>query len=189
MKGELNLAAYTRYLINLAHLYRALEKQTVSQAPFARSAPLWDARLHRSESIASDLTALGISHWEATTAPSDSMMEYITHLDSLAGRSDVRLVAHHYTRYLGDLSGGQAIAALVARHYGASPEQLSFYRFELLDNLVSYKNEYRDKLDALQLSSDDESILVAEVALAFRFNQSVFDDLGRGGVSTVVKSA
>ena len=54
----------------------------------------------------------------------------------------VRYLAHHYARYLGDLSGGQAVAVLMARHYGATPEQLCFYDFAELGSVVDAKREY-----------------------------------------------
>jgi heme oxygenase (biliverdin-producing, ferredoxin) len=61
-------------------------------------------------------------------------------------------VAHHYTRYLGDLSGGQVIGAMIERHYGATPEQLTFFSFEGIEKPVPYKREYRTALDALELT-------------------------------------
>lgn len=177
MRGQLDLEAYSKYLTNLAWLYQALETKVIEGQAFASSEPLWDARLNRLESITQDLAALGVSDWQSTTRPSSAMASYIEHINSLEGKSDFRLVAHHYTRYLGDLSGGQAIAALVARHYGATDEQLSFYRFSDIDDLVRYKEGYRENLDNLEISPEEIEILVTEVQLAFEFNQKVFEDL------------
>lgn len=177
MKGELDLQAYTKYLINMAWLYQALEAKVAEGEPFESSEALWDDKLNRLESISRDLEALGVINWRATTAPTESMASYIAHIEALTGKSDLRLVAHHYTRYLGDLSGGQAISALVARHYNASVEQLSFYRFTQIDDLVRYKENYREALNGLAISPEDIEKLVREVQLAFEFNQKVFEDL------------
>lgn len=177
MRGALDLAAYKKYLINLAWLYEALEAKVAEGDAFDSSESLWDTRLNRLDAITSDLEALGVANWRTETKPSNAMLSYIEHLASLQGKSDLRLVAHHYTRYLGDLSGGQAIAALVARHYGATAEQLSFYRFSEIDDLVRYKEAYRSKLDGLQLNETQLQDLVAEVQKAFAFNQRVFEDL------------
>jgi heme oxygenase len=176
MKGELDLAAYTRYLANLSWLYSALENQSVTGAPFPSSENLWDDRLVRSDSIRGDLEHLGVTDPDSIS-PTPAMREYVDHITSLGGRADFRLVAHHYTRYLGDLSGGQAIAALVARHYGATEDQLSFYRFDQIPDLVRFKESYRSILDGLQLTPDERAALVDEVKLAFTFNQRVFEDL------------
>lgn len=177
MGGSLTLSDYTRYLVNMAWLYRALENQVVRGVAVAGSEGLWDPRLNRVESITSDLENLGVSDWSHTTKPSGAMRSYIEHLSSLGGKSDPRLIAHHYTRYLGDLSGGQAIAALVARHYDATPDQLSFYRFEGIDNVVRFKEEYRRSLDAVALSEKEHEMVITEAKMAFARNQHVFDDL------------
>jgi heme oxygenase len=177
MRGQLNLDAYKNYLINMAWLYTALEKQASSGAPLTTTETIWDSRLERVESITQDLANLGVSDWKLTTKPTRAMQSYIEHLESLDGRSDLRLVAHHYTRYLGDLSGGQAIAALVARHYQVLPEQLNFYNFTKIDDLVRYKEQYRSALDGIKVQGPELETLVEEVKLAFEFNQKVFEDL------------
>lgn len=177
MRGSLTLADYTRYLINMAWLYEALEKKFTLGAPLPGSEALWDERLLRIASITSDLENLGVHEWRDTSEPSSAMASYIAHLDSMTGRDDPRLIAHHYTRYLGDLSGGQAIAALVRRHYGASSDQLSFYRFEGIDNVVRFKETYRQILDGIQLNTEEHRTVVDEAKSAFVRNQRVFDDL------------
>jgi heme oxygenase len=177
MRGQLDLAAYTKYLTNLAWLYEALETKCVEGEPLETSEPIWDARLNRIDSITADLEALGVNDWKNTTKPSRAMASYIEHINSLTGRDDLRLIAHHYTRYLGDLSGGQAIAALVGRHYGATQDQLNFYRFAKIEDNVRFKESYRSNLDSLELSENEVDELVREVQLAFEFNQKVFEDL------------
>lgn len=179
MRGQLNLEAYTRYLVNLGWLYKALEQMVATGEPFPTSEPIWDSRLSRLQSISNDIEALGVVDWQNTTVPSSAMKSYIAHLESLQGKADPRLVAHHYTRYLGDLSGGQAIASLVARNYQATPDQLTFYKFDEIDDLVRFKESYRTNLDSLELSNDQVVELVSEVRLAFEFNQKVFEDLAR----------
>ena len=177
MGGELDLAAYTTYLIQLAWLYAELESRTTVGEAFASSESLWSPDLLRGSSIDHDLRALGVTDWRSTTAPTPAMTRYCTHLAAIGDRSNPRLIAHHYTRYLGDLSGGQAIARLVARHYNATPDQLTFYSFEGIPEPVRFKEAYRSSLDSLQLNDEQLAELVAEVQLAFTFNQNVFDDL------------
>ncbi|MEY4618352.1 MAG: hypothetical protein RL101_538 [Actinomycetota bacterium] len=179
MQGKLNLEAYAKYLTNLAWLYESLEAMVRSGSAFTSSEDIWDEKLVRLDAITQDLEALGVHDWKNTTSPSTAMTSYIEHINSLEGKSDFRLVAHHYTRYLGDLSGGQAIAALVGRHYGATSDQLNFYRFQQIDDIVRYKDSYRAALDSLEISSEQIEELVKEVQLAFAFNQKVFEDLAR----------
>lgn len=182
MKGELSLNDYSAYLANLAHIYEALESTANRNTPLASSELLWDSRLARFACIEADLESLGYVNWRTSFEPTPGTQRYVAHLNSISGLDDVRLIAHHYTRYLGDLSGGQAISALVARHYGATPNQLSFYQFPEIDNIVRYKESYRDALDGLTLDDDQLSDLVAEVALAFELNQQIFDGLALASV-------
>ncbi len=177
MKGELDLAAYALYVTQLAWLYDGLEARTTVGTPFPSSEILWDDALLRGPSLDHDLQHLGVENWKTSTVPTPAMTQYREHLAGLGDRSDFRLIAHHYTRYLGDLSGGQAIAALVARHYGAQENQLAFYDFSDVDNVVRFKETYRSGLDGLSLSANEVAILVDEVRLAFTFNQQVFGDL------------
>lgn len=179
MKGELSLDAYVHYLANLAWVYEALEFQTKQGEPFVSSEPLWDDRLDRLASIERDLEELGHPNWREEFPISEALAEYCAQITRLNGRADHRLIAHHYTRYLGDLSGGQAISALVARHYGATPEQLQFCKFNDIEDLVRYKEQYRANLDGLSLTDSQREELVAEVQLAFELNKNLFQDLGK----------
>ncbi len=177
LDGSLTLEAYTAYLINLAWVYEALEEQTSSGAPLPTTQPLWDDRLNRLRALTDDLTALGVDDFH-TQAPTPQTLAYAEHLRALSGRADVRLVAHHYTRYLGDMSGGQAIGRLVERHYGATPEQLNFSRFDEIGDLVRYKQQYREHLDRLDLMAGQRKLLIDEACRAFDFARAMFLDLG-----------
>lgn len=178
MSGTLSLADYTRYLGQYAWVYEALE-QLVDRVSQVARIDIFDPALDRLPAIEGDLAALGVRDWRREHPPLPATTAYIAHLQSLTDADSVRCLAHHYTRYLGDLSGGQAIAALVARHYGAAPEQLGFYRFDAINNVVQYKRAYRERLNGLALTPDEVDTLVAEVDAAFTFNGAVFDELAR----------
>jgi len=173
MGGKLSLAAYTAYLAQFAYVYRALESR--NPAP-ADPHLITDTRLHRMAAIEADLAALGAPDWEDAHPALPATQAYVERL--LAVAHDVpRYLAHHYTRYLGDLSGGQAIAALVERHYGATPEQLGFYRFEGIDTPVRFKRAYREALDALELNATADAAFIEEACAAFTYNGAIFDEL------------
>lgn len=190
MGGELKLADYTRYLAQFAHVYEALESRPeVREAPEApdaaddeHAASVFDPRLRRLTSIDSDLRALGAPDWRTRWAMLPATAAYARHLRGLVASTDpldhtIRYLAHHYARYLGDLSGGQAIAMLVGRHYDATSEQLRFYDFSELGSVVHAKREYKERMNRLELADDAVAALTAEVLLAFRFNGAIFDEL------------
>lgn len=173
MGGELSLADYTSYLAQYAHVYRALEARTPRPGDPAIVA---DPRLPRFAAIESDLAALGVEDWETEHPALPATLEYVERLHAIADELP-RYVAHHYTRYLGDLSGGLAIAALVARHYGATPGQLGFYRFEGIDSPVAFKRDYRAGLDELPFDAADDEAFVDEARRAFELNAAIFEAL------------
>lgn len=174
MAGELSLTDYARYLAQYAWIYEALESRPSRPDDFA----LFDQRLRRLPSIESDLAHLGAADWRSAHPPLPSTSAYAAHLRQLVlARDDVRYLAHHYTRYLGDLSGGQIIARLLQRHYGASDAQLSFYAFDDIENLVLFKRAYRGLINEYPFAGGDVDILTAEVLLAFRANGVIFAEL------------
>lgn len=174
MGGELSLDAYIGYLAQFAWIYEALEGRT----RLATDPAIFDPALDRFAAIESDLRALGVTDWRTEYPMLPATAAYVARLEAVRDAS-VPYLAHHYTRYLGDLSGGQAIAALVARHYGATPEQLSFYNFSDLGSPVRYKESYREQMNTFGLDEAGIDELIAEVAISFELNSALFDELGQ----------
>ena len=104
--------------------------------------------------------------------------------DRLAQTADSlpRYAAHAYTRYLGDLSGGQIIKRMLQRHYGFTSEGIAFYDFPEIHKLKPFKDVYRERLDALPLDDEARAAVVEEARLAFRLNADVFGELGAAHV-------
>lgn len=169
MRGQVGADAYADYLTQLAPIYEALEAWDDRSNPW----PMFDRRLDRFQRIVCDIESLG-----GSKIVCNSTLEYVDHINKLVRTKDwTRLLAHHYTRYLGDLSGGQAIASLVMRNLMIPPNFLSFYEFDEIEDKVRYKETYREGLDSLNLSTADTKIFIDEVILAFRFNQYIFAEL------------
>jgi heme oxygenase len=86
------------------------------------------------------------------------------------------LIAHAYTRYLGDLSGGQIlrrIAAYALRLEG--PAGLRFYEFSQIPNIEEFKHQFRQRLDELPLAESMLSAVVAEAVQAFTYSGAIFE--------------
>lgn len=170
MRGDLAVDAYRDYITQLAAIYEALEAWDDQSNPW----PLFDRRLDRFERVICDIESLGGSSLvnRATT-------RYVAYINILVSKKDwTRLLAHHYTRYLGDLSGGQAIAALVMRNMMIPPNFLSMYEFDSVGDKVRYKETYRQEMDSLNFSEEETKIFIDEVIFAFQANQEIFTELG-----------
>lgn len=185
MQGERDARSFAVLAAQLLFIYRALEqtlREHYEDHPLVRQ--MYDSRLDRAAALESDLTHL-VGDFEAAIADGSLPIVPATRRYAEMLRSEhtaERVLANHYVRYLGDLSGGQAIAALVGRHYGVSPEGLSFYRFEGIEKVKVFKDEYRARLDQLQPDADSRARLVEAAVEAFALNHAVFMDLDREAV-------
>lgn len=181
MGGSLTVADFIALQEQSWLFYQALENaaRVVADDPIA--AAIVDPALERVPSIEADLDALhGNTDWRGNVEPLPSTAMYVARLNEIAANADAPgLIAHHYVRYLGDLSGGQVIARMMQRHYGLGPEVLSFYRFTEIPKVKPYKDNYRAALDALPLEGSDRQRLLDEACEAFLFNFNLFADLGR----------
>lgn len=183
LQGELSAVRYVQLLSQYAYIYDALETGA-RQLRISRPdlAGVLDERLDRMASLQADLAQLRPAYgFQETTPALASTQDYVARLEEAARTSAVQFLAHHYLRYLGDLSGGQVIGRLVGRHYGVPAEALSMWDFAGIDKLKPYKDEYRGFLDAAMDSPELENEFIAEAALGFRLNRALFEELARAG--------
>ena len=103
---------------------------------------------------------------------------YVDRLNRFAATSFPHFVAHHYTRYLADLSGGQMIVKLFRENYNMpGREGMTLYDFDDIDDINAYKEAYRQILDSLEFTSDEIEIIAQEVALGYQLNNQAIIDL------------
>ena len=80
------------------------------------------------------------------------------------------LVAHAYTRYMGDLSGGQILKNIAKRAMGLkNGDGTAFYEFEKIKNHGAFKKEYRAALDTLPVDDATQDRIVEEAKLCLSF--------------------
>ncbi|MDL9944339.1 biliverdin-producing heme oxygenase [Gordonia sp. ABSL11-1] len=174
MSGRLDASGYRRMAAQLYFVYRALEEVGDDLADDPVAGPVVDERLRRVPRLSADLVALGLDPDAATPLP--GVAAYVAAIE--ATRTDpARFVAHHYTRYLGDLSGGQVIRSRMKLHYGLTDEMLTFYVFDGIDKLKRYKDAYRATLDGLPLDDDQARAVIDEAVAAFEHNERLFAEL------------
>jgi heme oxygenase len=102
---------------------------------------------------------------------------YGAHLEQLARRTPELLVAHAYTRTLGDLSGGQLLRRSLQQALGLGSEGCAFFAFPAIAELGAYKADYRATLDALPLDGPTRARIVVEAQLAFELNEALTREL------------
>src|SRR4051794_38663139 len=176
--GRLSWVAYADLVAQHWFLYEALELagHTMADDPVARQ--FLFPELVRLPSIEADLRFLHGPRWADRIAALPATTTYCTRLRYAANSHPVGFIAHHYTRYLGDLSGGQYLGQAIAHVYGLSGAGNSFYVFPGID-LEAFRTYYRRLLDALPWPPEEQDELVTEVLEAYRLNIAIMDELAR----------
>lgn len=179
--GRLGVAAYRRYTEQLWFVYRALESTSGALAADPVAGPFIRPELARTPQLARDLAHLGGPRWDAGLEPLPATATYAARIAECARTWPAGYVAHHYTRYLGDLSGGQIIRGTAERTWGFARkgDGVRFYVFERIGNPAAFKREYRALLDALPVDELEKQRVVEECRRAFALNTAVFHELGR----------
>ena len=169
LAGRLPLERYAALLSDLHTLYGALEAalQHNGGQPWLQG---FDLRaLRREPALAADLEPLPAHH---PTVPAQA---YARRLRTLGAAHDPALLAHVYTRYLGDLHGGQILQRLVARQYGDIGTR--FYDFGTGEQVQSLRDAVRLALAAAPVSPTDADHIVAEARWSFEQHCAIFEAL------------
>jgi heme oxygenase len=87
-------------------------------------------------------------------------------------------VAHFYTRYLGDLSGGQILKNIAVKAMGLNDGRgVAFYAFDAIPDEKVFKNEYRHAMNQLPIDEATAQSIVDEANDAFHKNMDLFKEL------------
>lgn len=182
MRGIGTKQDYTDLAAQHFFMYEALEEAAAHLVADPAYASFHPAALVRLPALRADLEHLIGADWRERIAPAPATAAYAARIREVAAEGWLPgIVAHHYTRYLGDLSGGQMIAKRVARQHGLDAAGIAFYDFTELGSPSHFKTEYRAALDTLgqSLGEDDRARMLDEVRAAYGFNTAVFVDLGK----------
>jgi heme oxygenase len=167
--GRVTRAGVIGLLQRLLPVYDALEELGARWREDPTIGPLLVPGLERADRIRGDLARLGAERGVSSVAARDYAARVV-----LAGATSApAYVAHPYTRYLGDLSGGQIISAALRRELGLD---LAFFAFPDLRG-PAVKRGYREHLDALPWSTAEQDAAVAETGVAFVHNQALAAEL------------
>jgi len=174
--GRLPVAAYAALATQHYLIYATLEQAAEVMRDDPVAGRFVDDDLARVPALETDLRALLGEDWADQVRPGDATARYVARLREVCFTWPAGFIAHHYTRYLGDLSGGRAIGAAVRRVYGfGDGPGARFYRFDTSGARV--KDAYRARLDALAWDRTERERFVAEVITAYRLNTAVLADL------------
>jgi heme oxygenase len=185
LRGRASREGYALMLRNLLPAYEAMEQGLAGHAGSASVGLFALPETYRATALRSDLTAIAGDGWEADLALLPEAAAYAAAVTEAADGTGEKLIAHAYTRYLGDLSGGQIMQTVLTKTLGLGPEALGFYRFEGIADIAAFKQHYHADLDlAGDLVANPLAVLAAAQE-AFRHNMAIseaIDALQNGSV-------
>ncbi|GAA1855888.1 biliverdin-producing heme oxygenase [Pseudonocardia ailaonensis] len=170
--GRLPLAGYTLLAEQYLALYGALEARGDELASDPAAAPFVIDDLRRVPALRQDVAALGGSADAPRVLPATE-----AYVARLREADAPRWVAHHYTRYLGDLAGGQMVGKLLERTYGITGPGALFYDFSVLGSPSRFRTHYRELLDGAPWDEVEQRAVIDEALHAFELNIALLDAL------------
>ncbi|ORX56152.1 hypothetical protein DM01DRAFT_1362437 [Hesseltinella vesiculosa] len=193
LKGDITREEYGRYLLSLYFVYQKMEDllKRHKDHPVVKLI-YFPEELNREMTLVQDLdyfygkdlaAALRMDPMSKTPA----VQSYLDTLDAACSVSPSLLIAHSYSRYLGDLSGGQMLAKRLKKcilHLQEddaswdSTDGLAFYHFNL-GNQAEFKDYFRHQLNGAQVDADMRDLIVQEAVRSFELNIAVFDEVQR----------
>lgn len=176
LRGRVARADYVRMLTALLAIYTALEEGLARRRGDPWLAWIDLPTLRRVPALERDI----LHHMErlggARPPACEAARAYAGRLTELAEAAPALLVAHAYTRYLGDLSGGQALRRAVARsHDLADGAGLEFYAFA--GDVEPLRRGFREGLASLPACDAVAAAIVEEARVAFELHAVMFAEL------------
>jgi len=179
IKGDGTRDDYIALVAQHWFVYEALEDAAARMRRDPVASVFISDKLTRLPALEADLEFLIGPGWRETIRPLPTTQRYVDRIRRVGATWPGGFVAHHYTRYLGDLSGGQFIGRLMQKRFGFDTNGIGFYLFADIADPKSFKDVYREQLDAAPWDDAEKERVIEEVLLAYRFNTELFEDLAR----------
>ena len=187
LRGVISKESYRTLVSDLYFVYSALEEDFRIFKNDPVLGALYLPELERVTALETDLRYYYGPIWRSIVKPSEACQRYVDRIHEVAKTEPELLIGHHYTRYLGDLSGGQILKGKAQKALNLKDEGLSFYEFGKIDDAKIYKTKYRSILDELPLTESQQNSIITEANYAFRLNMYMFDTLEGNSLASFCK--
>jgi heme oxygenase len=181
LKGIVEKEPFRKLLANLYFVYSTLEAELLRHQDHPLVGLIYFPELNRKENLEKDLAFYYGENWQAEIVPSEAGKVYVERIKEISNSEPALLVAHSYVRYLGDLSGGQALKNIVRSALSLPPDQgTNFHQFDAFPSVEArreFKRKYRDALNSLPVDHELIEKNVAEANYAFALNRDVMHSL------------
>jgi heme oxygenase (biliverdin-producing, ferredoxin) len=169
--------SYRKLVANLYFVYSAMEEEMDKLRQHPIVSQIYYPELNRKQSLEQDLYYYYGSNWKDQISLSQAGQAYVARIREVAKSNPELLVAHSYTRYLGDLSGGQILKKIAQQAMNLNEGGTAFYEFESISDEKAFKNKYRQAMNDLPVDMETAERIVSEANDAFGMNMKLFQEL------------
>lgn len=178
LKGVVEKKSYRKLVTNLYFVYKTMEEEMTKLQNHPVISKIYFPELNRKESLERDLYFYYGANWREEIKLSEAGQAYVDRIKEVAKSEPELLVAHCYTRYLGDLSGGQILKKISQKAMNLNDgEGTAFYEFKDIPNEKEFKNKYRQAMNDLPIDRETAEKIVDEANAAFGRNMELFQEL------------
>jgi heme oxygenase len=178
LKGVVEKKSYRKLLANFYFVYSAMEEEMARLHNHPIVSKIDFPQLHRRQSLEQDLAYYYGANWREQIQLSPAGEAYVQRIREISEHEPELLVAHSYTRYLGDLSGGQIFKGIARTAMNLTDEKgVAFYEFAEIPDAKEFKAKYRQTLNELAVDQACCDRIVDEANAAFKMNQKMFQEL------------
>ncbi|MGB8702479.1 MAG: heme oxygenase (biliverdin-producing) [Thermosynechococcaceae cyanobacterium] len=178
LKGTVEKNSYRKLVANLYFVYTAIEAEMERCKDHPIVSKIYFPELNRKQSLEADLAFYYGSNWRDQVAPSAAAQAYVKRIHEVGQTAPELLIAQSYTRYLGDLSGGQILKGIAVRGMNLTEgEGTNFYSFPQIPDEKAFKAKYRQAMNELPIDEATAQRIVDEANAAFGMNMKMFMEL------------
>ena len=190
LKGVVEKTSYRKLISDLYFVYRSMEEEIerLVQEDHPVIKNIGFKELFRTQTLVDDLKFYYGNNWSDQITISKSAQSYVNRIKLVAAESPELLVGHHYTRYIGDLSGGQILKKIAKKALNLEGDEgLSFYEFQLIEDEKLFKKSYSETLNTLPIDQKIADKIIDEANEAFAYNMNMFKELEGNLISVLGK--
>lgn len=181
-KGLANRDSYRALLTSLYFVYTAMEG-AMDESSCDEVKALDAPELRRLAPMERDMEFFYGGEWASNSnvvkaSPSAATKTYVARIQEVAKTQPYLLVAHQYTRYLGDLFGGQMMGGMASRSLNLeNGDGIAFYNFDDIPSANDFITGWYQKLNDLDLTAKQKQDIVDEANFVFDLNIGILQEL------------
>ena len=180
LKGVVEKTSYRKLISDLYFVYKAMEEEIdrLVQEDHPVIKHIGFKELFRRQTLEKDLEFYYGNNWLDQIKISTSAQSYVNRIRLVANESPELLVGHHYTRYIGDLSGGQILKKIAKKALNLKGDDgLNFYDFKSIEDEKLFKKSYSATLNKIPIDQKIADNIIEEANEAFAYNMNMFREL------------